>query len=333
MVKETLLIVEDNLALREGLSDILAYEGYEVLAAENGLEALDQMQSAVPDLILSDIAMPGMDGIAFFNQVRTNPAWISIPFIFLTARGEKEDIMNSRNLGAEDYLVKPLSRDELLTTVRARLVRSRQLRVAQLQKAYEASLTALANSIERRSHYTHGHVDRVTAYAIALATRIDWQDRTLEQLRLGAILHDIGKIQIRESVLFKKSPLTDSEWREIRRHPINGADMIKRIPFLVQAIPVVRHHHERWDGQGYPDRLAGGAIPLGARIVAIADSFDVMTSEQPYRAAIDLPTAYAEVVAESGKQFDPKLVAAFQACWEAGEIQGIHEDWRTKTRA
>jgi putative two-component system response regulator len=332
MVKETLLIVEDNLALREGLSDILVYEGYEVLAAENGLEALDQMQSAIPDLILSDIAMPGMDGISFFNQVRTNPAWISIPFIFLTARGEKEDIMNGRNLGAEDYLVKPLSRDELLTTVRARLVRSRQLRVAQLQKAYEASLTALANSIERRSHYTHGHVDRVTAYAIALATRIEWQDRTLEQLRLGAILHDIGKIQIRESVLFKTTPLTEDEWNEIKRHPTSGADMIKHIPFLVQAIPVVRHHHERWDGKGYPDRLAGGAIPLGARIVAIADSFDAMTTQQPYRAAIDLQTAYAGIIEETGKQFDPKLVTAFQACWAAGEIQGILEAWRTKKR-
>jgi putative two-component system response regulator len=332
MVKETLLIVEDNLALREGLCDILSYEGYEVLSAENGLEALEQLQTTLPDLILSDIAMPGMDGIAFFNQVRSHPAWISIPFIFLTARGEKDDIMNGRNLGAEDYLIKPLSRDELLTTVRARLVRSRQLRVAQLQKAYEASLTALANSIERRNHYTQGHVDRVTAYAIAMANRIEWRDRSLEQLRLGAILHDIGKIQIRESILFKTSPLTGEEWEEIRRHPTSGADMIKHIPFLVQAIPVVRHHHERWDGKGYPDKLAGGAIPLGARIVAIADSFDAMTSQQPYRSAISLQTAYDEVVEESGKQFDPELVAAFQLCWQAGEIQGIMENWRTRKR-
>ncbi len=164
MNRETILIVEDNDALREGLRDILSSEGYTVIAALDGQDALEQMKTITPDIILSDIAMPRVDGYQFFQTVRSRPEWLTIPFLFLTARGEKQDVITGKNLGAEDYLIKPLTREELLTAVLARLSRSQELRTAQLQRAYESSLTMLANAIDVRDAFTRGHVERVTAY-------------------------------------------------------------------------------------------------------------------------------------------------------------------------
>ena len=323
MNRETLLVVEDNLALREGLGEMLGLEGFSVITAANGRDALDKLNGFTPDLILSDISMPEMDGYSFFKAVRERAEWVAIPFLFLTARGEREDILVGKDLGADDYLIKPLTRDELVTAVRARLARSRQVRVAQLQQAYEASLTVLSNAIEVRDQYTRDHVDRVMSYALVLAEELGWQGKQLEQLRFGSILHDIGKIHIREATLRKKGPLTDEEWAEIKRHPITGFEMIKDIPYLTPAIPVVRHHHERWDGHGYPDELSREDIPLAARIVAVADSFDAMTTSRPYRPARSPGSAYEEILANAGSQFDPKVVEAFRKAWEAGRIQTV----------
>ncbi len=327
MANETLLVVDDNEALRDGLSDMLSFEGFAVLTAENGFEALEKMEVVSPDLIISDITMPRMDGYSFFNAVRARTEWVTIPFIFLTARAEREDVMMGKNMGAEDYLVKPLSRDELVTAVRSRLARSRQLEMAQLQQAYEASLTALANAIDLRDRYTRGHVERVTAYAMTIAACMEWPPWRVEQLRFGSILHDIGKIHIRETTLFKETPLTGEEWEEIKKHPVNGAEMIKDIPYLSHAIPIVRHHHERWDGSGYPDRLAGEAIPIEARIVAVADAFDAMTSERPYSPSRDLEDAFDEILSCSGKLYDPNIVEAFKIAWNLGEIHKIKLMW------
>jgi putative two-component system response regulator len=326
-MKETLLIVEDNHTLREGLRDMLLFEGFNVLIAGNGQEALDQMSTISPDMIISDIAMPVMDGFTFFQQVRSRSDWLTIPFVFLTARGDREDVLTGKNLGAEDYLVKPLTREELLAAVRARLARSHELRMAQLQQAYEASLTLLANAIDLRDPYTRGHIERVTDYSLILADQLGWQGRRLEHLRFGAILHDIGKIFINEASLFTGRPLNSDDWYEIRRHPITGSEMIKDLHFLAPAVPIVRHHHERWDGGGYPDGLAGKAIPIAARIVAVADSFDAMTIDRPYRRARSLETAYQEIVRLSGSQFDPEVVKAFQHAWDENAIQPVWESW------
>ena len=327
-MKETLLIVEDNIALLEGLRDILSLEGFNVLTASNGQDALEQMSTLAPDLIISDIAMPVMDGFTFFQNVRSRQDWLTIPFLFLTARGDRQDILAGKNLGAEDYLVKPLSRDELLTAIRSRLMRSNELRMVQLQHAYEASLTVLANAIDLRDPYTRGHIERVTAYSLALAGQLGWQGRKLEHLRFGAILHDIGKIFIHENMLFNSRPLEETDWYEIKRHPIAGAEMIRDVPFLAPAVPIVRHHHERWDGSGYPDGLAGKAIPFSARVVAVADSFDAMSIDRPYRHARCPEEAYHELVLHAGTQFDPQVVAAFQRAWTAGAILPIWESWQ-----
>jgi putative two-component system response regulator len=320
---ETLLVVEDNRPMRLGLRDILEQAGFVVLTAADGSEALAQMSQTRPDLILSDIAMPVMDGFAFFQEVRAKPEWVSIPFIFLTARGEREDIMRGKELGADDYLTKPFTPDELLTAVRARLDRTNQLQLIQLHHAYQASLTVLANAIEVRDQYTRGHVERVAAYAAAVARHLGWSRTQLESLHYGGILHDIGKIGIRENTLRKAGPLDPDEWDEIKRHPLIGAEMLKDIHYLEAAIPIIRFHHERWDGQGYPDGLSGEAIPLEARIVAVADSFDAMTTTRCYRPRNSLLEAFEQILAGSGNRYDPAIVAAFQAAWSANEIQLI----------
>ncbi len=323
MKQEIILIAEDNSVLRLALEEMLSLEGYVVLAAANGMEALSHMQMLTPDLIISDIAMPEMDGYAFFDQIRSNPEWLTIPFIFLTARGTKDDILTGKDLGAEDYLVKPLNRIELLTAVRSRLDRSQQLRVVRLYEAYESSLTMLANAIEARDQYTRGHVERVTAYAAVIAKQLGWQGKRLEELRFGAILHDIGKIHISEATLCKNGPLDAEEWEEIKKHPIIGASMVKDIPYLLPAIPAIKFHHEQWDGGGYPYGIAGEEIPLIARIVSVADAFDAMTSSRAYQEARSIQTAYDEILKNTGTSYDLNVVTTFTRSWNSGEIQKI----------
>ena len=317
MAGETILIVEDNDVLRQGLQALLEAEGYAVLTALHGTGALEVMKAIHPDLILSDIAMPEMDGFTFFDTVRGRPEWVSIPFIFLTARREREDIFAGKKLGAEDYLVKPVTRHELVTTIRSRLSRSQQLLYAQLQQAYESSLIMLANAIELRDQYTRGHVERVLAHAQEIARYMGWSDTRLNHLGFGSILHDIGKIHIRESVLSKTGSLNEAEWEEMKKHPVIGAEMVKNIPFLAPAIPVILYHHERWDGLGYPHGLGGDDIPQGARIVAVADSLDAMTTSRGYRIALTQEQAYHEILRCSGSHYDPSVVAAFQHVWDS----------------
>jgi len=309
--KGTLLLVEDNHDLRNALKEILTHEGFTVLSAAHGKEGLVLLQGQVPDLIISDITMPEMDGYEFYDAVRARPEGILIPFIFLTARGERQDMMLARNLGAEDYLIKPVDRQELVTTVRSRLERNQQLMMLQLQQAYEASLIMLANAIELRDKYTRGHIERVMEYAIAIAEKLGWTDIQLRPLRFGSILHDIGKIYIRESILRKPGPLTPEEWVEMKQHATIGADLLKSISYLSDAIPIIRHHHERWDGKGYPDGLAGEDIPQGARIVSVADCFDAMTTARIYHDAVPKEVAINEIKTESGVRYDPLVVDAF----------------------
>jgi putative two-component system response regulator len=330
--KGTLLLVEDNHDLRNGLRDILTYEGFTVVTALHGRDALAQMKDSTPDLIISDITMPEMNGYEFYDLIRLRPEGVLIPFIFLTARGEPEDVMKARHLGAEDYLVKPVSRADLLAAVQAKLNRFRQVQMVQLEESYEAALTALANVIEVRDAYTRGHVERVRDYALLIAQRLDLPDRRRHAVRFGAVLHDIGKVLVRESILTKPGQLSMDEWTEIRQHPITGAEMLKGVSYLVDAVPVILHHHERWDGRGYPGGLVGDDIPLEARIVAISDSFDALTTDRPYHPAWPAGQARQEIAHSAGKYFDPALVDIFQQLWEGGEIQRVaKKDYAAKS--
>jgi HD-GYP domain-containing protein (c-di-GMP phosphodiesterase class II) len=245
--------------------------------------------------------------------------WVSIPFIFLTARGSREDVFEGKKTGVEDYLIKPVDRKELLTTIHSRISRNQQVLLAQLSQAYQSSLIMLANAIELRDEYTRGHVERVMEFAMAIGRQLDLTPASSGALKFGSILHDIGKIHVREEILRKVDPLNEDEWIEIKQHPIVGAELIKNVPYLAQAVPVVRYHHERWDGTGYPEALVKGAILLEARIVAVADSLDAMTTARIYRRARSAQVAYKEIVRLSGIWYDPVVVMAFQAAW--GEIK------------
>lgn len=323
MAGETILLVEDSDVLRQGLRSLLEQENYVVVTGGNGIEALEQLQSVTPDLILADILMPEMDGYALFEVIRSHPDWISIPFIFLTARRERKHILAGKRLGADDYLLKPISPDDLLTAIRSRLGRSQQLLLAQIQESYETTLIMLANAIEVRDPYTRGHVERVMNYAQTIAEYLGWSSTEINNLRFGSILHDIGKIHISEEILCKESTLSEEEWVEMRKHPEMGAELIKDIHYLQPASPVILYHHERWDGSGYPYGLRGEKIPVVARIIAIADSFDAMTTKRPYREELLPEQAFREIISWQGKQYDPLIVEAFQQVWETGDIMEI----------
>ena len=323
MTEETILLVEDSDVLRQGLKSLLEQENYQVITGGNGREALKKMELKTPDLILADILMPEMDGYALFEAVRTRPEWISIPFIFLTARRERKHILAGKRLGAEDYLLKPISPEDLLTAIRSRLGRSQQLLLAQLQESYEASLIMLANAIEVRDPYNRGHVERVMNYAQTIAEYLGWSSTEINNLRFGSILHDIGKINIPENILRKSGSLSEEEWVEMRKHPEMGAELVKGIHYLDPAVPVILYHHERWNGSGYPFGMKKEDIPLSARIVAIADSFDAMTTKRPYRDELTPEQACNEVISGSGIQYDPLMVEAFQHAWETEKITEI----------
>jgi len=324
---ELLLVVEDDPAMLVALRDILEAAGYPVLAAANGQQALEMLEENTPALILSDISMPIMDGIELFQAVRRLPIGAAIPFIFLTARGTREDIFAAKTLGADDYITKPITSQELLSAVNARLQRTGELMLAQLQSAYKASLSMLANAIEARDRSTRSHVERVSAYAAAIAHDLGWDTERVDSLEFGAILHDIGKIGVREAVLCKTGKLSADEWQEMRQHPEVGARMIEPIPYLARAIPIVLHHHERWNGSGYPRGLAAEAIPEAARLLAVVDTFDAMTSDRPYRPAVSPESALEEIVRQSGVQFDPAMVDAFRRCWVRGDIGRITDQF------
>jgi putative two-component system response regulator len=322
----TLMVVEDDPAMLVAFQDVLEGAGFQVITAQNGQVALEKLEELKPDLILSDISMPVMDGYQLFEAVREQPGGAVIPFIFLTARGTREDIFAGKSLGADDYITKPVTTRELLSAVKARLQRSDELMFAQLKTAYKESLFVLANAIERRDSYTHAHMHRLNAYAQLLAEKLDWDQEQMEDLEFGAILHDIGKIYIPETVLQKEGKLSDEEMEDMRKHPEVGAHMIKDIPYLASATPMVLYHHERWDGNGYPEGLSGEKIPIGARLLAVADAFDAMTTNRPYRNALPAEVAYQEILNCSGTQFDPRVVEAMKSCWEAGQIETILEE-------
>jgi len=211
MTGELILVIEDFDLLREGMREVLLQAGYNVITAHDGMEALEQMNSLIPELIISDITMPRMDGFEFFKTVRTRPEWVTIPFIFLSARQSSQDVTTGRNLGADDYLTKPIHWDELITTVQARLGRFHQTQMARVQQAYLDSLIALANAIEKRALGSDNHVQRMADLALVIARRMGWSDRQCEALRFAAVLHDIGKIHVPASILFKPGPLTAEE--------------------------------------------------------------------------------------------------------------------------
>ncbi|MDW8107555.1 MAG: response regulator [Armatimonadota bacterium] len=313
--QRSVLIVDDDDLVRETLRFVLEDGGYLVHAAPSGAEALRILERKRVDVVLSDIFMPGMNGFDLLQQIRERAP--GIPVILITGYGNIEMAREALKQGASDFITKPYNVHEIPIIIERNLMRhslltdqARRYEDA-MQKSYRATLDALLAALNIRDTETEGHSERVAAYTMAMANRLNLSEDELHAIELGALLHDIGKIGVPDSILYKPGPLTPEEWEVMKQHPIIGYQMCMKVDALRPAAPIVLHHHERWDGQGYPHGLAGEAIPLGARIFAIADALDAMTSDRPYRRALSFAQARDEIVRCAGKQFDPRMVELF----------------------
>jgi putative two-component system response regulator len=307
--------------------EILESAGHTVTGADSAEQALAMLEELDFDLVVSDVVMPGLSGLELLERVRERQA--SLPVVLVTGAGTYDTLSQALTRGAAGLVTKPFAHGDLTAAVGDALERASRSREELRERLLAPTLaSALANAIEARDSYLHGHCERLASLAVRIAELMGLPPAQVEAIRLGAILHDVGKIGIPDRVLLKPGPL-DAEEREIvETHPEIGDKLLEPLDLLASARPVVRHHHERWDGDGYPDRLAGPQIPLGARIVAVADSVEVMTSRQLYKQ----PKAPDEVVAElracRSSQWDPQVVDLVLALVDAGELllgpDGIH---------
>ncbi len=278
-----ILIVDDNKVNVELIRAQLKRYDYELQAAYDGEEALAKIAQDPPDLVLLDLMMPKISGYEVCKTIKQNKETQFIPVIVITALQELDDKLKAIELGADDFLVKPFNKIELTTRIRS-LLHMKTLH-DDLERT-ENILFSLARAIDAKDPYTKGHSDRVAHYALTLATAVGMQERDLEHIRRGSLVHDIGKIGIHDTVLQKPGRLTDEEMAEIMTHPARGFDICSPLRSLRPCLPCIRSHHERFDGKGYPDGLVGHDIPVFGQIVAIADTFDAMTTDRPYRKAM-----------------------------------------------
>jgi putative two-component system response regulator len=309
------LVVEDDPANRALLERLLEREGYRTKAVGDGEAALLAVGEHAPDLVLLDIGLPRLDGYEVTRRLRSHVRTLTVPIILLTGRSSLDDVVEGLDAGADDFLSKPFRQPELLARIRSAL-RLRQA-LTRMDAAHTA-VAALANAVEAKDPSTERHCQRLANLAARLGAQAGISGLELEAVAYGALLHDVGKIGVPESILTKPAPLDAAEWDLMRRHPEIGERICEPLAAAGTFTPIVRHHHERWDGRGYPDGLRGEAIPLGARIVALVDSFDAMTHDRPYRRAMPVPVAINELWREAGGQFDRALVPLFVMELERG---------------
>ncbi len=302
------LVVDDETAIRKGLVYLLHKEGYEVLEAANGREALSLVFRERPDLVLLDLMLPLVNGHAVCRELKSREDTRLIPIVMITANHSQEEKLKAIEAGADDFLNKPINLPELRVRLRS-LLRMKHLN--DMLDSNETVIAAMANAIEAKDRYTEGHNERVAAFAVALARAAGLSQREQELVRMAGILHDVGKIGVPDQVLNKPGVLSEEEFRCIHEHPVHGGRILEPLQSLREVREVVLYHHERFDGRGYPEGLAGEGIPLYARIVAIADSYDAMTSDRPYRAGLTREEALNELLAKAGEMWDPELVTIF----------------------
>jgi putative two-component system response regulator len=279
----TVLIVDDLKTNRMVLRDFLAPFGFHIVEAKNGEEALQRVAEAPPDVVLLDVIMPKLNGFEVCRRLKDDPATALIPVVFMTALDKTEDHVKGLEVGADDFLSKPFNRS-LLTARLGSLLKMKGLRDS-LDQA-EDVIFSLARAIEARDHFTEEHVERVATYAVRLAELAGFDHQALEDVRYGGILHDIGKIGVPDHILNKQGPLSPEEAAIMERHPIIGCEICQSLRSIAGVLPLVRHHHEKLDGSGYPDGVQGDDISVSARIMAITDIYDACTSNRAYRHAM-----------------------------------------------
>jgi putative nucleotidyltransferase with HDIG domain len=327
-----ILVVDDESHVRAMMGSTLERQGYEVLLASSGREALESLELNTFDLVLTDIVMQDVNGIALLEQIHAQ--YPNLPVVMVTAIHDISVAIDSMRRGAYDYLLKPFEREHLLNTVRRamdhrhaleenqnyqqsleQMVRARteMLRHAMedLEHSYDVTLEALGDALDLKDSETEGHSKRVTAYTIALARAMGIPPAEIKVIARGAFLHDVGKMAIPDEILRKPGALTPEEQVVMREHTTRGYNMLRKIPFLAGAAEIVYCHQEHFDGSGYPRGIRGREIPIGARIFAVGDTLDAITSDRPYRQARSFDAAREEILRCSGTQFDPAVVEVF----------------------
>jgi putative nucleotidyltransferase with HDIG domain len=340
-----ILIVDDEAEIRSLLMRGLSDSSFECVQSSNAFDALNKIKSNQFALVMSDVCMPGMSGIELLRFIKKHDPDMSV--IMITGVLDLTTAVDSLKMGACDYITKPFDLLEVRRAVAQALERHRltlenryyqrelerlvQERTFELngalrevEEGYRFTLEALAAALDAREHETQAHSQRVREYSITLAQRLGLKAEELIDVGRGALLHDIGKIGVPDSILLKPAKLTPEEWTQMRRHPRVGHEILQSIKFLSSAADIVLAHQERWDGLGYPNGLAGSEIPLGARIFGVVDTLDAMTSDRPYRRALSFQAARDEVLRCSGTQFDPHVVEAFFSI-DSDRWKNIHD--------
>ncbi len=321
-LRSTILIVDDDTAGREVLVSILEADGYDLAMAENGYQAIEVAKAILPDIILLDVMMPGMDGFETCRRIRSDPSIAEVPILFLTALDDRQSLLSGLDAGADDFISKPPDRYELRARLLgiSRLNRYRKLLEErqnletthqQLLLAYDKTIEGWSHAMDLRDKETEGHTRRVTELTKKLAGLFGIHGDELMHIQRGALLHDMGKLGIPDSVLLKPDKLTESEWELMRKHPQMAYDMLYPIEYLRPALDIPLCHHEKWDGTGYPRGLKGTDIPLSARIFAVVDVWDALTSDRPYRKAWSREKTLTFIQEQSGIHFDPQVVDLF----------------------
>jgi putative two-component system response regulator len=278
-----ILVVDDNPGIAGLMSQLLAMRGYEVVIASNAHEAEAEIAREAPDLILSDVRMPGKSGYEFCHDLKENPATRLIPFVLITGLADSTDKVRGIEAGADDFLNKPVLAEELTARVKS-LLRVKEF--TDELETVDSVLCTLGLIVESRDPYTEGHCERLAQNAADLGRHLCLDEDSIVALRRGGYLHDLGKIAVPDEILKKGRDLTPEEWKVMRQHPITGESICKPLKSLRLVLPIIRHHHEHPDGSGYPDRLRGDEIPLLARILQIVDVYDALRTERPYKPAI-----------------------------------------------
>ena len=292
----TVLVADDNEVNRDLLSEILTAEGYKVTRAADGIEALKVIREKRVDLALLDVMMPGKTGFEVCFSIKSRPETLFIPVVLVTGLKSINERIEGIQCGADDFLSKPVNKQELLARVRS-LLRLKEY-TDELENA-EAVLFSLALSIEAKDPYTKGHCDRLSEYSVALAHRLGMPHEQCVALRRAGVVHDIGKIGVPEHILVKKGPLSAEEWKIMKEHPVTGERICSPLKSFRLVLPIIRHHHEKLDGSGYPDGLTGDNIPLTARILQITDIYDALITARSYRGALSHENAIATMRGEA----------------------------------
>jgi putative two-component system response regulator len=313
----TILVVDDQQVNSTLIETILAPQGYEIISVLDGEQALEMVTARPPDLILLDVVMPGMSGFEVCARLKEDERTRLIPIVMVTSLSDLHDRIRGIEVGADDFLSKPFHPAELSARVRS-LLKVKQF-TDELEDA-EDVLCALALSVEAKDAYTDGHCERLALYSVALGRKLHLPQEQLKALHRGGYLHDVGKIAVPESILNKKAGLTEEESRIIREHPMIGERICRPLKSLKLVLPIIRHHHERWDGSGYPDGLKEGEIPLAARIIQVVDIYDALMTARPYKPKLDSRQVVSIMQQESeAGSCDPSLIEQFIELLQSGE--------------